>query len=78
MKKHRKYIPHEVHFFLSMFSLGTMLLVIWNQYLNGPIGGDLELWNYIDPIVIFVLLLVTIFHIFEGIEYSDLKKGKKK
>ena len=35
------------------------VLVLWNQYLNGPIGGDLALWNYIDPYVIGVMLLAA-------------------
>jgi len=73
VKKHKKYIPHEVHFFFAMFALGTSILVILNQYFH----EDESLWDVIDPLVIIVLLLVTVFHIFEGIEEKSNNKKKK-
>ena len=45
---------------LAGLSVITALIVIWNQYLNGPIGGNPDLWNYIDPLVIIVLLLTAL------------------
>ena len=46
-------IVYRVIVILSLIGAG---LIIWNQYLNGPIGGNLDLWNYIDPYAIIVLL----------------------
>ena len=45
---------------IAILSLIGAVLVLWNQYLNGPIGGDPALWNYIDPYVIVVLLLASL------------------
>lgn len=45
---------------LSVLSLIGAVLVLWNQYFNGPIGGDPVLWNYIDPYVIGILLLASL------------------
>lgn len=36
--------------------IGTVM-VTWNQYLNGPLGGNPDLWHYIDLYVIALLLV---------------------
>ncbi len=56
------------HLLFSFLALITSGIVIWNQYLNGPRGGDLALWDYIDPVVVMVLLLVVVFHIREALK----------
>ena len=50
----------STHRIIAVLSLIGAGLVVWNQYFNGPIGGDPILWNYIDPYVIIVLLLATV------------------
>ena len=45
---------------IAILSLIGAVLVLWNQYFNGPIGGNDVLWNYIDPYVIVVLLLASL------------------
>ena len=77
MKKHRQHIPHEVHFFLAIFSLGAMLLVIYNKYFNTDSEMTDSLWNIIDPIVIALLFLVFVFHVFEGIEGRGVPKSTR-
>ncbi|MCY4577235.1 MAG: hypothetical protein OXB96_02280 [Candidatus Kaiserbacteria bacterium] len=49
-----------LHLVIAVLSLIGAGLVLWNQYWNGPIGGDPALWNYIDPYVIFVLLAASL------------------
>ena len=50
---------NKLNLIIAILSLIGAVLVLWNQYWNGPIGGNLELWNYIDPYVIVVLLLAS-------------------
>ena len=54
------FMNKKLNLIIAILSLVGAVLVLWNQYWNGPIGGDLALWNYIDPFVIVVMLLASI------------------